>query len=314
MVCGPMRPAFAQLMLHNDADNPPPAAGGGAPHTGDGGGGPPPKAKPVPMKAPSEDMLVGKDLLLNGAKGVMSFSKQGKDLTLVKLGLEGEQMSKPGETCRADISSGLPLTLVSEGRPEGALRYKVALPACSFSFDVLEGAVLVQPGDACEIKASDCKADPAGLWGPQGNTIPAAKAREMEHARVTIETNMRSNFRVLLSRAGKDKLQIKKIAGEQAGFSSQREVICHAYALESQHGFCALEITRARVLTLLAKLDAAPEEDAKGTKAAKKRPKPAIAAPQASPSQASPSRAAPSRASPGPAFQGSATPPADGFH
>jgi len=297
-VCGVTPPAFAQLMLHNDADSPPPAAGGA--HPADPGGGPPPKAKPVPMKAPSEDTLTGKDLLLNGARGVMAFARQGKDLTLTKLSLEGEQLSKPGETCRADITSGLPLTLVPQGRPEGMLRYKAALPSCTFSFDVLEGAVLVQSGETCEIKAADCKSDPAGLWGMQGNTIAPAKAREMEHARVRIETDMRANFRVLLSRAGKDKVQIKKVAGEQAGFSSQREMLCHSYALESQHGFCALEITRARVLTLLAKLNEVPEEDAKPVKPAKKRPKPMAPAPAAT--------------APGPSFQGAGSPSSDRFH
>jgi len=299
--CGLVSPASAQLMLHNDEA--PAAAGGASPHPSDPGGGPPPKAKPVAMKAPSDDQLAGKDLLLNGARGVMTFAKQGKDLTLTRLSLEGEQIAKPGETCKADITSGLPLTLSPQGRPEGMLRYRAVLPACTFSFDVLEGAVLVQPGEACEIKAASCKADPAGLWGQQGNAISAAKAHEMERARVSIETTMRANFRVLLSRAGKDKVQIKKIAGEQAGFSSQREMLCHSYALESQHGFCALEITRARVLTLLAKLDGVQEDEAKPAKPVKKRPKPLAAPPAAEP--VSP---------PGPSFRGAGSPASDGFH
>jgi len=295
-------PASAQLMLHND-EAPAAVGGGAAPHPASPGGGPPPKAKPVAMKAPSDDQLVGKDLLLNGARGVMVFSKEGKDLMLAKLSLEGEVIAKPGETCKIDITSGLPLTLSPQGRPEGMTRYEASLPACTFSFDVLEGAVLVRPGEACEFKAASCRADPAGLWGQQGNAISAAKAREMERARVSTETTMRANFRVLLSRAGKDKVQIKKIAGEQAGFSSRREMLCRSYALESQHGFCALEITRARVLTLLAKLDGVQEDEAKPAKPVKKRPKPVAAPPAAEP--VSP---------PGPSFRGAGSPASDGFH
>jgi hypothetical protein len=272
-------PAVAQLMLHNGSDSA--APGGEAEPSGQGSGAAaaPPKPKSVPMKVPGDDSLAGHDLLRNGANGVMTFTRQGKDLAISRLAFEGEEISKPGQQCHVDINGGLPIAMHPAGRPEGLTRYDVDLQACPFSIDVLEGAVLVSKGHACDFTAADCHVEPAGLWGPQGNTFSPARIKEMEQARIRIESDMRANFRVLLSKAGKDKVSIKRIAGEQAGFSSDRETLCHAYALESVHGFCALEITRARVLALLAQLGAAPDKPEGAKAKPKKRPKPpAVAA------------------------------------
>ena len=65
---------------------------------------------------------------------------------------------------------------------------------------------------------------------------------------------MRANFRALLASAGKDEAAIKAIAGEQAGFSSEREVACRDYAHEDSTGFCALRLTQARAFALEAQL------------------------------------------------------------
>ena len=88
---------------------------------------------------------------------------------------------------------------------------------------------------------------------------------------------MRTDFRALLKKAGKDKTAIKAIAGEQAGFSSDREVTCRDYAQESVHGFCSTQITQARVLSLIAKFDLAPDNSVH--RKARARPKPSIKAP-----------------------------------
>ena len=108
-------------------------------------------------------------------------------------------------------------------------------------------------------------------------TISVARAKEMEKARPKAETTMRANFKALLSNAGKDKIAIKKIAGEQAGFSSEREMLCRDYANETVNGFCALRITEARAASLAARL-----AGASGTVHAevkpKKKPKPKPAA------------------------------------
>jgi hypothetical protein len=84
---------------------------------------------------------------------------------------------------------------------------------------------------------------------------------------------MLAKFHALLTSAGKDKEAIKQIASEQAGFSSEREVICRNYLREDIHGFCALRITQARALAL----QAAFEDRAKATAKpamAKKKPAP----------------------------------------
>jgi hypothetical protein len=237
------------------------------------------------MKPPGDESVLGQNLLRDGAVGAITLARQGKDIGITKLSLEGEQISKPGEPCHVDVSEGLPLAAHFSGRPVGLSRYQVDLQACPFSFDVLEGAILVPKGHACNFTAADCHVDPAGLWGPQGNTISAARAHEMEQSRLRIETDMRANFRVLLGHAGKDKAAIKRIAGEQAGFSSERETLCHSYALESVHGFCALEITRARVLALLAQLGAVSDkqDEIKTAPPVKKKPKPPSVAAEPAP-------------------------------
>ena len=81
----------------------------------------------------------------------------------------------------------------------------------------------------------------------------------------------------MLASAGKDKAAIKKIASEQAGFSSEREVACRNYAGEDVHGFCALRLTQARAFALRAELEA------KGKSAEPKKAKPAKAKAEAAP-------------------------------
>jgi hypothetical protein len=277
-------PAMAQLMLHNGPDAAPAEGGGEPAPAGSDAAQEAQKAKPIPMKPPADESVVGQALLRDGAVGAIALSRQGKDLEVAKLSLEGEEISKPGEPCHVEINAGLPITARFDGRPVGLSRYQVDLQACPFSFDVLEGAILIPKGHACDFTAADCHVDPAGLWGPQGNTISQTRAHDMEQARLHIETDMRANFRVLLSHAGKDKVSIKRIAGEQAGFSSERETLCHSYALESVHGFCALEITRARVLALLAQLGAiSNKQDEVKPPPAKKKPKPPSVAAEPAP-------------------------------
>ncbi|MGH6868730.1 MAG: hypothetical protein ACREDA_07665, partial [Methylocella sp.] len=95
------------------------------------------------------------------------------------------------------------------------------------------------------------------------------QTKQLERERGRAESAMLARFHALLTSAGKDKEAIKQIAGEQAGFSSEREVICRKYVREDVHGFCALRITQARALAL----QAAFEDRAKA------RAKPAMAKP-----------------------------------
>jgi hypothetical protein len=243
-------PAFAQLQLPGALGQPAPAGTTAPPPTE----APKEKPKPPILRAPSEDAAVGRTLLRNGTTGMLVIERAGKDLRVQKLALTGDQISKPNEHCRVEVS-GTPLSLMSEGKPAGLSRYKLALEICPFSFDVLDGAVLASNGSkTCEFKAADCQVDPAGLWGPRASELGPERVKEFERARAHAESTVRADFRALLAAAGKDKQQTKAIAAEQAGFSSEREEKCRTYAGEDVHGFCALRLTEARAISLGARL------------------------------------------------------------
>ena len=133
----------------------------------------------------------------------------------------------------------------------GLQRYQLAAPDCAFDFDILDGAILaVNNGKACEIKQSDCRADPEGLWGMSAAEFDPKKAEEMLGARANVEKTMRGNFRALYDQNKKDADLRNAIVREQAGFSSHREEICRSYAKESEFGYCALQLTQARAILL----------------------------------------------------------------
>ena len=239
-----------------------PGALGGGPagtppkESGNAGGTEAPRAppKPIIVKPPSEDSIIGHPLALNGAQGAMTFDRQGTDIVLSKLSLAGDRISSLTKSCSVDVSLAAPIVARPAGRPAGAIRYEVPLAACPFTIDVLDGAVFAAtPAPTCEFKAADCRVALAGLWGPAPADISDKRAKDLERERVRVETTMRANFRVLLKRAGKDRTAVKALAGEQAGFSSQREMACRDYKGESVHGFCSTQMTEARVLALLAK-------------------------------------------------------------
>jgi hypothetical protein len=268
-------PAVAQLQLPGALGQPAPA-GSVAP--------PPdvPKEKPKPpiLRAPSEDAIVGRTLLRNGSTGLLVIERAGKDLRVQKLALTGDLISRPNEHCRVEVS-GLPLSLVSEGKPAGLSRYKLALEICPFSFDVLDGAVLASNGGkTCEFKAADCQVDPAGLWGPRASELGPERVKEFERERAHAESTVRADFRALLAAAGKDKQQTKALASEQAGFSSEREEKCRTYAGEDVHGFCALRLTEARAIALGARLAGVEEVKPKQPKPKARPLTPQAAAPR----------------------------------
>ena len=214
----------------------------------------------APVKAPGEDTIIGRELLLNGRSGRIGFSRSGTDLAVSRLVLEGAQISRPDDTCRVDVSAGTPLLATAQGRPKGMLRYKLAFEACPFVFDVLDGAILAEPvAQLCEITAADCRVDPAGLWGPRAAALGPDRSKEIERGRNHAETAMRENFKAVLA-AAQGKPATKAVASEQAGFSSLRATICRDYAGEDKHGFCALRVTEARAITLRVAVGAAGEE------------------------------------------------------
>jgi hypothetical protein len=265
-------PGFAQLQLPGAVGQPAPAGTIGAPPVE----APREKPKPPILRAPSEDAVVGRTLLRNGTTGMLVIERAGKDLRVQKLALTGDQISRPNEHCRVEVS-GTPFQLVPEGKPAGLSRYRLALDICPFTFDLLNGAVLASNGGkTCEFKAADCQVDPAGLWGPRPSELGPERIKEFERERTHAETTIRADFRALLAAARKDKQQTRIIAAEQAGFSSDREEKCRTYAGEDVHGFCALRFTEARAIALGARLAGVEEEKPKP----RPRPKP-VAPPEA---------------------------------
>ena len=257
-------PVFAQLQLPGAMSGP----DSGAPAVTSA---PKPKPKPV-VKIPTEDSVVDRELYLNGRYGRLEFGRAGKDINLRKLKLGGDLISRPGEKCEVDVVSGEPLTLTNEARPNGVPRYAVEAPACPFAFDVLDGAVLVaRDAPVCEFKAADCRVNVGGLWGPSPNSFAPPRVKEFERGRTQAEQAMRDGFRSLLA-AQKDKEEIRKVAGEQAGFSAEREMMCRDYAREDTHGFCGLRVTEARAASLRARLGKGA--DAAMAPKPKKKPKP----------------------------------------
>jgi len=231
----------------------------------------PGQPKPAGHEPPSEETIFGQ-LSRDGFAGIIAFQRgSGNGHEITRLSIAGEEISRPGEQCQVEVVAGTPIQTRFAGRPNGLSRYEVEIETCPFSLDVLEGAVLVtRTPRTCDFRAADCRVGPAGLWGPPGNTIGPDQTKQLERERVRVEAAMLAKFHALLTSAGKDKEAIKQIASEQAGFSSEREVICRNYLREDIHGFCALRITQARALALQAAFEDRAKARAKPAMAKKK--------------------------------------------
>lgn len=242
-------PASAQLML--PGSQPPAPVPGGAPGAVQPGD---PRPRPAPPpKAPSEASVIGKTLTFNGTKGRLVVDRRDKTTLQVTMIAIGEKMSKPGEACGIDLGAGRPLELSTAGKPDGVPRYRVNVPACGMDLDILDGAVLVSgPTAACPFPEGDCKIDARGLWGPSPATLES-QARAIESDRARADKAVQENFRALLART-QGKNEVKAVAAEQAGFTSERETVCRDYARESVHGFCAARFTELRAAELAARV------------------------------------------------------------
>ena len=272
-------PAAAQLALPGAAAPPPAAAPAGDPAR--------PKPKPKkkedaagPVRAPPETAATDRSLLHNGTGSRLELEIRDKAMTVVKLSFSGETPGKPGEACKVDAVTTTPLPATPAGKPHGLARYEVDAPQCRFAFEILDGAVLVEAAQRpCEFSTPACRVDVNGVWGPLATSLPA-RAKEIESARTRAETTMRANFKALLARTdGKE--AVKLVAREQAGFTSQREMICRDYRDETKHGFCAARVTEARAVTLASRI-AGPAPESAGETGKKPRPK----KPRASPTRA----------------------------
>jgi len=214
--------------------------------------------------------LAGRSLLLNGKAGLMQISGDGKTATIDKLELSGETVSDPSQRCVVNIVGEKPILATSVGRPDGLERFQADVSACPIAFDVLDGAVLVPSQiTACVFKAADCRISPGGLWGPDGASL-VGDAASIVKERAEAEKAMAKIVRAIEARA-KESPQAADLVRDQNGFAGQRDEICHDYAKESIHGYCALRVTQARTALLQARLDALPAAPARATASEKGR-------------------------------------------
>jgi hypothetical protein len=206
-----------------------------------------------PGAAPGVASLAGRPLLLNGKSGLLQISGDDKTATIDKLQLAGESVSDSSQRCVVDIVGENPIQATSVGRPDGLLRFEADVPACPFSFDVLDGAALAPSQiTACVFKAADCQTGPGGLWGPDGASL-VGDAAKFAKERAEAEKAMAKAVRAVQDRAA-DSPEAADLIRDQNGFAGQRDDICRDYAKESIHGYCALRVTEARTVLLETRL------------------------------------------------------------
>lgn len=206
-----------------------------------------------PGAPPGVASLAGRPLMLNGKSGLLQISGDDKTATIDKLQLAGESVSDSSQRCVVDIIGENPIQATSVGRPDGLLRFEADVPACPFSFDVLDGAALAPSQiTACVFKAADCQTGPGGLWGPDGASL-VGDAAKFAKERAEAEKAMAKAVRAVQDRAS-DSPEAADLIRDQNGFAGQRDDICRDYAKESVHGYCALRVTEARTVLLETRL------------------------------------------------------------
>jgi uncharacterized protein YecT (DUF1311 family) len=221
--------------------------------------------KPASRAPPNFSGIVARSLLLNGFSGHLQFSVRDGALYIDKLSLVGKVVSDPARSCEITVASETPMEAKSVASPDGLARFKADIPACPFSFDVLDHAVLAhaQTSD-CVFQAADCQANPGGLWGPAAAGL-TTNGKALEKDRLRAETHMNADL-ALLSAGINDSEKSADLTRQQAAFLSERDRVCHAYADEPVHGFCWSEITLARAALLKTRLDELPEFSTKKLK------------------------------------------------
>ncbi|MEE7502366.1 hypothetical protein [Methylobacterium mesophilicum] len=235
----------------------------------------PAPARPVVLKTPSEDGVIGQELQLNGLSGSLKLERSGTAVT-ARIKLPGTKISQPAESCTVPLAGGNPVTLTAEGKPEGVPRFEAAGAECPLRFDVTDGGVLVSSlgsGPVCTFSAADCATTPVGLWGPGAATL-IPRAGEFDTARGVADKAVRDNYKLMTQRARRE--DVRPIVSEQAAFSSDREQLCRTYAREGTHGFCHLRVTENRALALATRLGANTATPTASVAPRRPRPKPAV--------------------------------------
>jgi hypothetical protein len=219
--------------------------------------------------------IAGRPLMLNGKSGLLQIAGDDKTATIDKLQLAGESVSDSSQRCVVDIVGENPIQATSVGRPDGLLRFEAGVPACPFSFDVLDGAALAPSQiTACVFKAADCQTGPGGLWGPDGDSL-VGDAAKFAKERAEAEKAMARAVRAIQDRAANSP-DAADLIRDQNGFAGQRDDICRDYAKENVHGYCALRLTQARTALLetrLSEFATAAADKAASEKPGKTKPK-----------------------------------------
>ena len=96
----------------------------------------------------------------------------------------------------------------------------------------------------------------------------------LEKDRARADKAVRETYKALIAKVPKtEKGGVRQIASEQAGFTSERELICRDYSRKSVHGFCAARYTELRAAAL-ARARLNPGSTLAADTEAKPRPKP----------------------------------------
>jgi hypothetical protein len=214
-------------------------------------------AKPTPSAPPIVSHVSGRPLLLNGSGGELRLSFSDSVLRVKKMRLAGSVVSDPARPCEIDVVSESALETRALARVGGLERYSVDLPACPFTFAVLDGAVLAssQSGD-CVFQAADCRANPSGLWGLGGRELAGnAELLQAERSRAEAQVNIYVGG---LTSATRDVGRLADLKRDQIEFLTKRREICDRYFEESVHGYCSLQVTLARAAYLKTRLEELP--------------------------------------------------------
>jgi hypothetical protein len=207
---------------------------------------------------------VGRPLKLNGRDGELTLWGRDRVLKIAKLSLAGEVISDPTQKCQIDIVGDDPIEAKSLGRPDGLARFEAEVPVCAFTFDVVEGGVLaVAPAQnaACVFKAADCRASPAGLWGPDAASL-ASEAKAIALAKSHADDASSRMLRTLEARY-KGKPEAEDVERDEADLVTHGQEICRDYDKEPDHGFCASRMAEARAAWLKARVDKLARDAAK---------------------------------------------------
>ncbi len=211
--------------------------------------------KPAGDLASGVATVVGRPLRLNGSQGQLLLSGRGKTLRIDKFSLPGEVISNPSQKCLIDIVGDAPIETKTLGRPDGLARYEAEIPACLFSFDLLDGAVLVPAQSAvCVFQAADCQASPGGLWGPDGDKL-GGDVKSIERQRARADAAAAHSLRTLQARL-KGRPEAEDVAHDESDLAARRDDVCRDYEKEVDHGYCASRMAQARAAFLKARVDA----------------------------------------------------------